>query len=154
MQLYLAHWIGRHDQLLKLDDFFYTYDPEILRVNVENIINQASAMGVCMEVISAMLTAEIMKNAFNATLVNSTKNNTQPIAAQIDQFMATFETVRVGDVWEFIYLPKSGFHVLLNSKYRDIVAGLEFKKSLFEVWLSDHPAQENLNKIFWVTRKL
>ena len=112
----------------------------------EKIISEDSAMGVRMEVISAMLSAEKMKYAFNKSLINSTQNNTQPIADQIEQFMASFETVSAGDIWKFIYLPQSGLHVLRNSELRTIVSGLEFKKALLGVWLSDNSVQESLKK--------
>ncbi len=115
--------------------------------NAKEIINENSAMGIRLDVISSMLTTEAMKKAINEGFVKSTKDNTQPINDQIGQFMATLqEAIKVGDVYEFIYLPESGLDVLRNSELLDTIAGLEFKKAFFGIWLSDNPVQKSLKK--------
>jgi len=115
--------------------------------DAEEIINQESAMGIRLDVISSMLTADAMKKAINEGFVKSTKDNTQPITDQISQFMATLhQAIEVGDVYEFIYLPESGVDVLRNSELLDTIAGLEFKKAFFGIWLSDNPIQKSLKK--------
>ena len=115
--------------------------------DAEEIINQESAMGIRLDVISSMLTADAMKKAINEGFVKSTKDNTQPITDQISQFMTTLhQTIEVGDVYEFIYLPESGLDVLRNSELLDTIAGLEFKKAFFGIWLSDNPIQKSLKK--------
>ena len=115
--------------------------------NAEEIINQESAMGIRLDVVSSMLTADTMKKAINEGFVKSTKDNTEPINDQISQFMATLhQAIEVGDVYEFIYLPDSGVDVLRNSELLDTIAGLEFKKAFFGIWLSDNPIQKSLKK--------
>jgi len=115
--------------------------------NADEIIDQDSVMGIRLNVISSMLTAEAMKKAINEGFVKSTKDNTQPINDQISQFMATLhQDIEVGDVYEFIYLPESGVDVLRNSELLDTIAGLEFKKAFFGIWLSDNPVQKSLKK--------
>ena len=115
--------------------------------NAEEIINDNSAMGIRLDVLSSMLTAEAMKKAINEGFVKSTKDNTQPINDQIGQFMTTLhQAIEVGDVYEFIYLPGSGVDVLRNSELLDTIAGLEFKKAFFGIWLSDNPVQKSLKK--------
>ena len=115
--------------------------------NSEEVINDNSAMGIRLDVLSSMLTAEAMKKAIDEGFVKSTKDNTQPINDQIGQFMATLqEAIKVGDVYEFIYLPEIGVDVLRNSKLLDTIAGLEFKKAFFGIWLSDDPVQKSLKK--------
>ena len=115
--------------------------------DAEEIINQESAMGIRLDVISSMLTADAMKKAINEGFVKSTKDNTQPITDQISQFMATLhQAIEVGDVYEFIYQPGSGVDVLRNSELLDTITGLEFKKAFFGIWLSDNPIQKSLKK--------
>jgi hypothetical protein len=115
--------------------------------NAEEIISQESAMGIRLDVISSMLTADAMKKAINEGFVKSTKDNTEPINDQISQFMATLhQAIEVGDVYEFVYLPSSGIDVLRNSQLLDTIAGLEFKKAFFGIWLSDNPIQKSLKK--------
>jgi len=115
--------------------------------NAEEVINDNSAMGIRLDVVSSILTADSMKKAINEGFVKSTKDNTEPISDQISQFMATLhQAVEVGDVYEFIYQPDSGVDVLRNSKLLDTIAGLEFKKAFFGIWLSDNPIQKSLKK--------
>ena len=115
--------------------------------SAEEVINQNSAMGIRLEVISSMLTADSMKKAINEGFVKSTNNNTQPITDQINQFMATLDdAIEVGDVYEFIYLPVNGVKVIKNSKHLDTIAEFDFKKAFFGIWLSDNPVQKSLKK--------
>jgi hypothetical protein len=104
-------------------------------------------MAIRLEVISSMLTADSMKKAIDEGFVKSTNDNTQPIADQISQFMATLDdAVAVDDVFEFVYLPGSGVDVIRNSEHVDTIAGLDFKKAFFGIWLSDNPIQKSLKK--------
>ena len=115
--------------------------------NAEEVINDNSAMGIRLDVVSSILTADSMKKAINEGFVKSTKDNTEPITDQISQFMATLhQAIEVGNVYEFIYLPESGVDVLRNSELLDTIAGLEFKKAFFGIWLSDNPVQKSLKK--------
>jgi len=115
--------------------------------NAEEVINENSTMGIRLDVISSMLTADAMKKAIDKGFVKSTKDNTQPIADQISRFMASLHgAVEVGDVYEFIYQPESGLDVLKNSELIDTIAGLEFKKAFFGIWLSDDPVQKSLKR--------
>ena len=115
--------------------------------NAEEIINDNSAMGIRLDVTSLLLTNEAMEEAIRTGFIDSTKDNIQPINDQITQFMATFhQAIEVGDVYEFIYQPVSGVDVLRNSELLDTIAGLEFKKAFFGIWLSDNPVQKSLKK--------
>ena len=115
--------------------------------NAEEIINDNSAMGIRLDVTSLLLANEAMEEAMRTGFIDSTNDNTQPINDQITQFMATFhQAIEVGDVYEFIYLPGSGVDVLRNSELLDTIAGLEFKKAFFGIWLSDNPVQKSLKK--------
>ena len=119
----------------------------LVNSNAEKVINENSAMGIRLDVISSMLTAEAMKKAIDEGFVKSTKDNTQPIADEISLFMATLhQAIEVGDVYEFIYIPESGIDVLRNSELLDTIEGLEFKKAFFGIWLSDDPVQKSLKK--------
>ena len=113
--------------------------------NAEEVINDNSAMGIRLDVTSLLLTNEAMEEAIRTGFIDSTKDNTEPINDQIGQFIATFhQAIDVGDVYEFIYLPESGVDVLRNSELLDTIAGLEFKKAFFGIWLSDNPVQKSL----------
>jgi hypothetical protein len=54
------------------------------------------------------------------------------------------EEIKEGDVFDLVYVPGEGVHVLKNGEQKDTVGDLEFKKALFGIWLSDNPAQKDL----------
>ena len=115
--------------------------------NAEEIINKEETMAIRIDVTSSLVTVDAMKNALIEGLEKSTDNNTGPIKKEIDQLTSTFNSdVSTGDVYEFIYLPESGIDVLRNSELLDTIAGLEFKKAFFGIWLSDNPIQKSLKK--------
>jgi hypothetical protein len=56
------------------------------------------------------------------------------------------DAIEVSDVYEFIYLPESGVDVIKNSKHLETIAGFDFKKAFFGIWLADNPVQKSLKK--------
>ena len=55
----------------------------------------------------------------------------------------TFET-RVGDVFEFTYVPGTGTTFMMNSKQLRVLPDIQFKRVLFGIWLGDNPIQESV----------
>ncbi len=41
------------------------------------------------------------------------------------------------DIWDLVYIPGVGTKVLLNGKEKGVVPGLDFKKALFSIYLSE-----------------
>ena len=115
--------------------------------NAEEILDNDEAMAIRLDVTSSMVTTDAMKNALNSGIVKSTEGNTDPIAVEIKQLTAAFNTdVTDIDFFEFIYMPGTGTNVLKNSIYIDTIPGIEFKKAFFGIWLSNNPIQKNLKK--------
>lgn len=78
---------------------------------------------------------------------NSTGGNLTPIQSQIDQFRGCFlEAITKGDVFDLVYLPKHGVIVNKNGRLKGVVAGAEFKRALFNIWLSEKPIDTNLKQ--------
>jgi hypothetical protein len=115
--------------------------------NAEEILSGDEAMAIRLDVTSAMVTTDAMKDALNSGLVKSTGDNTAPIAKEIKRLISTFDSdVTDSDFFEFIYMPDAGINVLKNSAYIDTIPGIEFKKAFFGIWLSNNPIQKNLKK--------
>jgi len=92
-----------------------------------------------------MITSDKMTSATLEGFDASTDGNTAPIQAEIDEFMGVFkDEIKEGDVFDLVYLPGEGVKVSKNGNARDTISGIEFKKALFGIWLSDEPAQEDL----------
>ena len=115
--------------------------------DANKIVNSNEAMGIRIDVLSTMVTADAMKKALNEGLEKSTGNNTKPISEEMNQLSSSFNSaVSTGDFYEFIYLPEIGTHVIKNKEIVDLIPGLEFKKAFFGIFLSEDPIQKNLKK--------
>ena len=115
--------------------------------DAEKIINDNSPMAIRIDVISEMVTADAMKKALTDGLEKSTNNNTGGILNEIEQLSLSFNSaVTSGDVYEFIYTPEVGIHVLKNDELVELIPGFDFKKAFFGIFLSDNPIQKNLKK--------
>ena len=111
------------------------------------IISDDEMMALRLNIISDMITSEKMTNATIEGFENATGGNTAPLQAKIDDFLATFkEEIKKGDTFEMVYVPEEGVKIFKNNKLSKTISGLEFKKALFGIWLSDKPAQKSLKE--------
>ncbi len=84
---------------------------------------------------------------------NSTGGNVAPIQGQIGQFRECFkQPIAKGDVFDIVYVPGHGVIVNKNGRFKGVVAGAEFKKALFNIWLSDNPIDESLKQAMLTNR--
>lgn len=113
--------------------------------NPQAIINADQPMAVRLNIISKLITSDKMESAIREGFENSTKGNIAPIKAQIESFIGIFkEPIKVNDVFELVYIPGKGVQAMKNGAVKGTIAGMEFKKALFGIWLSDKPAQDSL----------
>ncbi|MEQ9547298.1 MAG: chalcone isomerase family protein [Marinobacter sp.] len=109
------------------------------------VINADEPQVITLHIISDMITSERMTEATLEGFENANDGDLSAIQGEIDQFMSVFEEeIKEGDVFDLVYLPSEGVRVLKNGEIRDTVGGLEFKKALFGIWLSEKPAQKDL----------
>jgi len=111
------------------------------------VIEADEPQAITLHIISGMITSDRMTEATLEGFEASTGGDMAPVQAEIDQFMSVFkEEIKEGDVFDLVYVPGEGVKVLKNGEQKDTVGGLEFKKALFGIWLSDEPAQKSLKK--------
>jgi hypothetical protein len=111
------------------------------------IIAADSPMAIRIEITSIFVSQETFVAALNEGLSNSTGGNTAPIQKEIDAFRRCFAGgISKGDVFDIVYLPTTGVFVAKNGANQGVVPGLEFKKAIFGVWLSNKPADESLKR--------
>lgn len=109
------------------------------------VINADEPQAITLHITSGMITSERMTEATMDGFNAATGGDLSAIQSEVDQFMAVFqEEITEGDVFDLVYLPQEGVRVLKNGEQKDTVGGLEFKKALFGIWLSDKPAQKDL----------
>ncbi len=115
--------------------------------DANTIIAANEPMAVRLKIISGFASSKKVTHGINTGFKNSTGGNTAPIQAQINQFLAVFKApIKKGDVFEFAYSPSAGTKVSKNGKGVAVIKGMPFKKALFGIWLSKHPAQASLKR--------
>ena len=113
--------------------------------NAASIIEDDAPMAIRLSIISSLINSKKMEKATREGFENSTHGNTEPVKAEIEQFIEVFrKPVSEGDVYDLVYTPGKGTEVIKNEHLITTVEGLDFKKALFGIWLSNSPAQENL----------
>lgn len=112
------------------------------------LVKADEPMAIRLHVLSKLITSEKMEKATREGFVQSTEGNTEKIEDRIESFIAVFkeEEIAKGDVFDLIYLPGQGTLACKNQEVLATVPGLDFKKALFGIWLSDHPVQKSLKQ--------
>jgi len=111
----------------------------------EAVVTADSPMAIRLNIISGKINSDNMTEATLEGFDKATRGNTQPLQAEIDQFMAAFEEKIVeGDQFTLLYVPQEGVKVYKNGALATTVAGLAFKRALFGIWLGEEPAQKSL----------
>ncbi|MBL4710850.1 MAG: chalcone isomerase family protein [Flavobacteriales bacterium] len=115
--------------------------------DANSIIESDQSMAITLDIVSGLINSEKMINAIDDGFDKSTKGNTTPLKAKIEQFKESFkEEIVVGDHYVIAYIKDKGTEVHKNGKKVKSIEGLEFKKALFGIWLCDEPADEDLKE--------
>lgn len=115
--------------------------------DAKQIINDDKPMGIKLRVISSMVNRENMEEAIREGFKNST-GDVSSIKSKIDLLIdkGFSEEIKVGDMFDLLYIPKKGLTLSKDNKELVTIEGLDFKKALFGIWLCDKPADSNLKK--------
>ncbi|MCE5212053.1 MAG: chalcone isomerase family protein [Deltaproteobacteria bacterium] len=112
------------------------------------IMNADAPMAIRLHIISKLITSDKMKDATLEGFQNSTNGNTAPYKDKIDTFISVFkDNIKIGDVYDLIYIPGEGTKVYKNNALKVTTKGLDFKKVLFGIWLCDKPADKGLKAL-------
>jgi len=109
------------------------------------IVDDNTAQAIKIVIISKKVT----RDKFNASVKEGFEKATSGKASteQIKKFKSFFsDEFKAGDKINIIYVPGKGVAVTINGKYKGLIAGLEFKKALYSIWLGDNPASNKLKK--------
>lgn len=117
------------------------------QADAEKIIAADAAMAIRLHIVSGLITGEKMESATREGFASATGGALAPLAERIESFIAVFrEKIDKEDVFEFVYAPGGGTTISKNGKPVKTIAGLDFKKALFGIWLCAKPAQESLKR--------
>jgi hypothetical protein len=116
--------------------------------NASEIVTADKPMAIQLTITSGVISSSNMSEAIQEGFEKSLKGNTAPLKTKIDAFISTFkkDEIKEGDVFEIWYVPGEGVKSYKNQKYQSTIEGLDFKKALFGIWLSDTPVDEDLKK--------
>lgn len=137
--------------------------------NPDVILNSDQPMSVRLHIISSMLTTEVMVKYIREGFTRAAGGNIKSIENKINMICETFSSVEensVGDIVDIHYTPGVGitasknlvpydFSTCSNGESVDFaytddgqaaLTGMEFKKALFGIWLSDDPVDEDLKR--------
>lgn len=115
--------------------------------DAKKIIAANEHFSIKLQIVSSLITSEKMTTAINEGFENATNKNTVPIKKQIDEFIAAFkDEIKKGDEFTIFYVPNKAVMVVKNGKAMAKIEGIEFKKALLGIWLSDKPADNDLKK--------
>lgn len=113
--------------------------------NADNLINSDTTTSIKLQITSKLVSAKKMEKAIQEGFEKSTANNTASIQQEIDDFLLIMrEELKKGDRYDMTYIPNEGTYVKKNGEEKTLIKGLEFKKALFGIWLSDDPVQKSL----------
>ncbi|MBN2158507.1 MAG: chalcone isomerase family protein [Spirochaetes bacterium] len=105
-------------------------------------------MAVRLHILSGLVTPKRMADSTREGFTKSAGGNIGPYKAGMDKFINTFSSgIKVGDFYDIVYLPgKKGVQVYKNGVPASFVAGLDFKKILYGIWIGPNCIQEPLKK--------
>lgn len=130
-------WLEVYVQALYLSQL--SQDPKF-------IIDSDTEMAIRIEITSAMVSSGKLTKAMNNGFEKSAGDNLEALRPRIEQFKSYLsDEITQKDVFKLIYSPvDTSVWIYKNDVLKGKVAGFDFKKALFGIWLSDKPADEKL----------
>jgi hypothetical protein len=111
------------------------------------IVSGDNPAALKLHMVSNLITSDKMISAINEGFENSTKGKTEAISAEIQKFKSFFEEeISKEDVFDLVYIPSKGILTYKNGKQKGVIKGMQFKKALFGIWLSEKPADKKLKQ--------
>ena len=115
--------------------------------DAKDIMEADESMAIKLHITSRLISSKKMISAVNDGFENATDGNVAPISTEIEKFKGFFsDEISDGDIFDIAYIKGTGVVVYKNGTKKGTISGLEFKKALFGIWLSDKPADKKLKK--------
>ena len=113
--------------------------------NAQAIIDADEPMALKLFITSGLISSKVMTEATNEGFEKATNNNTAALRTRIDKMLEIFsDKIQQEDVYDLVYVPGAGTEIYKNGKKSATVEGMDFKKALFGIWLSDNCVLESL----------
>lgn len=115
--------------------------------NAQTILDGEELMAIRVRITSSFVNRASLMSSLQEGLAQSTNGKPESIASESEQLQrALQDEVKKNDVFDFVYVPAKGLHVVKNGKVQGVIQGASFKKALFGIWLSDSPVDKELRQ--------
>jgi Chalcone isomerase-like len=113
----------------------------------DKIIAAATAKRVSMHMLYDEVSKEKLTGGWSDGFENNhSREEFDKLKPRLEQFNQLFTAVRRGDVVFIDYLPAQGTRVTINGEIKGNIAGEDFARAVFKVWLGEHPADNALKQ--------
>ncbi len=121
------------------------YLPEGSPTQATWLVDSDEPIAITLDIVSDLVTRDKMLEALNDGFAASTGGDTSPVAAGMEQLEnAMGGAMAAGSTMTFAYEPGVGTHVERDGERVATIEGLDFKRALFGIWLSDQPVAASL----------
>lgn len=118
------------------------YAPQSVR-NVDQIRGALSVCRLSLFWFVPELDAAAVQDYWRHALENAAgKDNYPRIQPQAERLAQVFGSLKRGQHIVFDYVPDAGMRVLIDDRFVIQLAGIEFNRTLLEVWLGEHAAPD------------
>ena len=116
--------------------------------SAQTVIEADEPMAVRLHIISKLITSERMEEATREGFAKATQGGLSPLQDRVDTFIDVFKQDEIveDDVFDLVYVPDHGVETYKNNEFISVIPGLDFKKALFGIWLSEDPVQDSLKE--------
>ena len=115
--------------------------------NSETIIDKDETMIMRMNLLSKKTSRKKMVEVFKENLTEAnTVTFIQELGPEIELFLEYVEELylHIGDTLDVVYEPYKGTSIYVNYEKKGTISGFDFKKAIFNVWLSQKPIDKDL----------
>lgn len=113
--------------------------------NANEIVAANEPMAIKLHIVSGLISSNKLIDALRDGFEKSTNGNIAPIEDDINTLIGFLnEEIEEGDVFDLVYVPTKGVVAYKNGEGKGNIQGLDFKKALFGIWLSNRPADDSL----------
>ena len=113
----------------------------------EDIIDGNEIMIVRMDILSKAVSHKKLVSAFKKGFEDANSPGiVKKLNPEITEFLSKISNLqlKVKDKVDVVYEPEIGVSLYLNYDKIGTVGGIDFKKAIFRIWLSDHPVDKSL----------
>jgi hypothetical protein len=115
--------------------------------DAQSILAADEMMAIRVRITSGFVSRASLISSLQEGLAKSSNGRADAFARETEQLQQLLkDEVKKNDAYDFVHVPSKGLCVLKNGNLQGVIPGLEFKKALFGIWLSDSPVDKDLRQ--------